>query len=96
MNKNKLIEQCRYYKGEKECPFNATEKDYWDGRILIDTPRAFWWWVEKEVVEMGWDDVKMGVKCKIYKYMEYALLDEERCVISYINNAIYNTENNTL
>ena len=92
MNKDDLIKQCRYYKGEEKCPYGGTEADYWEYRTLLSNPKSFWWWAEKEVVRMGWDDVKMGVRCKIYKHMEYAPMSEEMCLNSYLNN----TENGLL
>lgn len=29
MTRDELIKQCRYYKGEEECPFDGVLSDYW-------------------------------------------------------------------
>ena len=30
MTRDELIKQCRYYKGEAECPFDGVLSDYWE------------------------------------------------------------------
>ncbi|HBC20903.1 MAG TPA: hypothetical protein DC009_02155 [Porphyromonadaceae bacterium] len=46
MEKSELLKHCRYYKGEKNCPFS-------------DSGRSFWWHLESESVAHG-DKKKTG------------------------------------
>ena len=37
MTREELIKQCRYYKGEEECPFDRAMSDYWGiERIFVN------------------------------------------------------------
>ena len=87
-----LLKQCKYYKGEDVCPFGESEYDYPEYSFLISNPKAFWWFVEKEIIEhhvMSFPSMSLGVRCKIYKHMEYAPLTEKECEKSY--NTAYKT-----
>lgn len=43
MNREELIKQCRYYKGEKQCPFNDNHMEwFWDmERVWVDNNGKF-------------------------------------------------------
>lgn len=80
-----LLKQCKYYKGEKECPFPG---DY-TYESLASSPKAYWWHAEKEAVDMGlFDSIDFAIDCKIYKHMDMCPMSEDECLKSYRENAI--------
>lgn len=75
-----LLKECRYYNGEKKCPFGG---DY-SYESLLSRPRAYWWYAEKDAVDMGiFDSMQLAIECKIYKHMEMCPISEDECANSY-------------
>lgn len=88
MQKEALIKQCLYYKGEKECPFGGTEQEFDSYKSLKSNPKSFWWHAEKKIVELDiFDQVGNGILCMVKKHMEYCPLSEAECLVSYTNSA---------
>ncbi len=81
-NKQKeLLRQCKFFKGESECPYKDMDYSY---ETLIKEPCAYWWYAEMEAVEMGmFNDIVNAIECKIYKHMEMSPLTEKEAIDSY-------------
>lgn len=56
MTKHELIKQCRYYKGEDECPFG------------VDDGRSVWWKIERYGVGAG-DKTDRGLSPTMISYI---------------------------
>ena len=81
----KILSQCKYFKGEDACPFGGTIEDYISYSSLVNNPPSFWWFAEKEVIEHGFDNVETGIKCKIFKHMDFSPLTEHDALLSYLS-----------
>lgn len=77
-----MLKTCKYFKGEEECPYGGNIEFFFRYSLLLQNPKSFWWHVEKQLVEMEWDPASWGIKCIVYKHMEFPISEEE-CMKSY-------------
>lgn len=79
-----LPASCKYYKGEEVCPYlREGEAPSYGPEYALENILAFWWYAEREVVRAGWDTVRHGIECYVYKHLEGRPATEEELMASY-------------
>lgn len=92
MTRQNYINHCKYYKGEKRCPWGG------DGSISDKTYRennkAYWWNVERMLYGQFSGDMApaLAVKCYIMKGIEGGIYGEKAYLDSYSKGEFVGTE----
>ena len=93
MKREEYIKQCKYYKGEKECPFGG--KGCISDELYKNNNRAYWWNVERSLYDhfSGTLSPALAIDCFIKKGIEGGLYGESNYLQSYASGEFKGSEN---